>query len=238
MPIKYSCINCKSIFATSSFEKHHNRCKEKGGAFKDIERCNRVSCLFCDKTFKSKSGCGTHEIQCKQNPNRIYRKTNYSWNKGLTKETDSRIKQLSESLKGKPLGGCFAWSSEKRSIEAKRRGFGGYNENAGRSKKFRVLDSFGKDVVLQSSYELDCSVLLNEMNIKWIRPKALKYDTKRNYFADFYLVDYNVWLDPKNDFKAKQDEEKIQKVKEQNGIKLFVLTKSQITVEYIQSLLS
>ena len=60
------------------------------------------------------------------------------------------------------------------------------------------------------------------MSINWVRPKALKYDG-RNYFADFYLPDYDLWLDPKNNYKALLDAEKIQKVIEQNNVKLFIL---------------
>jgi hypothetical protein len=90
-------------------------------------------------------------------------------------------------------------------------------------------------VVLQSSFELKCSELLNQMNAKWIRPKALKYDN-RNHFADFYLPDCDIWLDPKNDYKARLDAEKIQKVIEQNDVKLYVLLEHQLTAEYIASL--
>ena len=81
-----------------------------------------------------------------------------------------------------------------------------------------------------------CQVL-NELAINWIRPKALKYDN-RNYFADFYLPDYNIWLDPKNSYKAKQDEEKIRKVIEQNNVKLYILLEEHLTEEFIQHLCS
>ena len=118
---------------------------------------------------------------------------------------------------------------------AKERGFGGYQENAGRSKKFKVVDSFGKETTLQSTYELECFNILTELNIKWNRPKALKYDN-RNYFADFYLTDYDIYLDPKNSWKAKLDEEKINKVIVQNNVKVYVLLKEQITKEYITRL--
>ena len=77
--------------------------------------------------------------------------------------------------------------------------------------------------------------ILCELGVEWVRPKALKYDGK-NYFADFYLPTYDIWLDPKNDFKAKQDAGKIHKVIEQNSVNVFVLLKQQITKEYIASL--
>jgi hypothetical protein len=121
---------------------------------------------------------------------------------------------------------------KKISDAQKRLGGGGYRENAGRSKKFKVFDSFGNPTTLQSSYELECSVILDKMGIKWNRPKALKYGN-RNYFADFYLPEYDVYLDPKNNYKAKLDAEKIASVIAENGVKLFVLLKEQITEDYI-----
>ena len=75
------------------------------------------------------------------------------------------------------------------------------------------------------------------MSINWVRPKALKYDG-RNYFADFYLPDYDLWLDPKNNYKALLDAEKIRKVIEQNNVKLFILLEHQLTTEFIKGLCS
>lgn len=145
------------------------------------------------------------------------------------------IKDKKEAGAYEPAGAA-AWSTEQRSKAAKDQGFGGYNENAGRSKKFRVKDSFNKEVVLQSTYELTCSEILNELGIQWIRPKSLMYDGRR-YFADFYLPDYNVYLDPKNDYKAKLDKEKIDKVSKQNDVRVIILLKDQLNKTYIESIL-
>lgn len=134
-----------------------------------------------------------------------------AWNKGLRSKPDTRDPALIGKL-------------------------GGYRANAGRSHKYKVLDSFGKEVTLQSSYELTCSQILDKMSIKWIRPSHLKYDG-RCYFPDFYLVDYDVYLDPKNDYKAIQDADKIQKVIDQNSVKVFVLSKKQLSEEYIASVI-
>lgn len=182
-------------------------------------------CGFCGRTCNSASGRGVHERFCSQNPNRKDRKSRVAWNKGLTGD----LRCSRSHMLGKPH---TSETKERLSKVAKNRGFGGYRANAGRSQKYKVLDSYGKEVTLQSSYELRCSVILNELNISWIRPKALKYDG-RNYFADFYLPDYDIWLDPKNAYKAKQDEEKIRKVIEQNGIKLIVLLDDQLTKDSI-----
>lgn len=126
---------------------------------------------------------------------------------------------------------------QRLSEVAKQRGFGGYQPNAGHSKKFRVTDSFGKETVLQSTYELECANLLNDMGIRWNRPKAMKYGSK-NYFADFYLPDYSVYLDPKNSYKAKLDADKIAAVIAENNVKLYVLLKEHITRDYIEKLIA
>lgn len=204
-----------------------------------------LKCIFCDKIAKNKLSFSQHNRTCPKNPDRNYKngmlgKT--AWNKGLTKENNEIVEKYSNTIRNeyktgkRKILGCATWDYKTRSEKAKEQKFGGYRENAGRSKKFKVFDSYGKDVCLQSSYELSCYQILNKLNINWIRPKALKYDNK-NYFADFYLPDYDIWLDPKNDYKAKCDEEKIKKVIQQNNIKLFILTKNMLTEDYIASLL-
>ncbi len=155
-----------------------------------------------------------------------------AWNKGLTSKIDLRVKNIADIQRGKSKPALSQEHKDRLSIVAKKRCFGGYRENAGRSKKFKVYDSFGNQKTLQSTYEYAVFEILSELEIRWVRPKAFKYDDK-NYFADFHLIDFDIWLDPKNDYKAKLDAEKIQKVIKQNNIKLFVLSQKQITKEYI-----
>ena len=201
-------------------------------------------CKYCEKECKNNNSLKNHETRCPSNVNRNYKSFTIghtAWNKGLTKQTNLLIKEHGEKLSSGyatgrlKLSGVAAFDFETRSRLARNQGFGGYRENSGRSKKFRVKDSNGKEVVLQSTYELLCSELLNDLGIKWIRPKSLRYDGKL-YFPDFYLPEYDIFLDPKNNFKAKQDELKIQKVIEQNNVKVFILTVDLITKDYIQKL--
>lgn len=198
----------------------------------------KCSCIKCKAETTTAQLKRNHINGC---PSKKLPKKTGAWNKGLTKDTDIRVKNHSLSLIGRVLGKAKTAEAEeerksKISDYAKSSGFGGYRENAGRSKKFKVVDSFGKETTLQSSFELQCSELLNEMNIRWLRPKSLKYNG-RNYFADFYLPDFDIWLDPKNSYKAKQDADKISAVIEQNHVKLYVLLEEQITKEYVASLI-
>lgn len=235
------CIICKKERSLKNFKRHLKS--------HDYDTQNKTilneyhNCVFCQKICKNTNSLRNHERLCVKNPNRIYISHTIglkAWNKGLSKTTDIRIENSSKKLKeyyltNKPTGCCseeYLGSEAHKKASAKG---GGYRENAGRSKKFKVLDSFGKETTLQSSFELRCSEILNELQIKWIRPKALKYDG-RNYFADFYLIDFNLYLDPKNEYKAKLDKEKIEKVKKQNNTKVEILLEHQLTLNYISSL--
>lgn len=206
------------------------------------------SCPHCNLGKQEIEGqFANHVKECNPDKN-LYKNTKGSkysvdrvgWNKGLTLETSESVKSAADTLRAKYKSGELTYvgnnlTTEQRSILAKERGFGGYRENAGRSKKFTVIDSYGKETCLQSSYEMKCFEILQGLNIKWIRPKSLKYNGK-NYFADFYLPEYNIYLDPKNSYKAKIDKEKIDVVIQQNNVKVFVLLEKQITKEYIWSL--
>ena len=165
------------------------------------------------------------------------------WNKGLSKETSDIIATQANALaerfaKGElQPKGYRGWSKEKCREVAKSLNLGGYRENAGRSKKFKVNDSFGKLVCLQSSYEMKCAQVLNELGINWIRPSHLKYGDKK-YFPDFYLTDYKVYLDPKNDYLMKKDADKIRLASTENNVIIYMIAKEDINVDAINSLLT
>lgn len=71
-----------------------------------------------------------------------------------------------------------------------------------------------KEVLLESSWEVEIANFLIQNNIKWIRPKFIKWidslGKTRRYFPDFYLPDYDLYLDPKNPYCMKRDKEKIE----------------------------
>ena len=92
-------------------------------------------------------------------------------------------------------------------------------------------------VWLESSYEYRVAVDLDSNNVSWSRPKYLKYGNKK-YFADFYLVDYDVYLDPKNDYLITLDQEKIKQVCDENNVVVHILNKHQLSWEYISGLIS
>jgi hypothetical protein len=83
------------------------------------------------------------------------------------------------------------------------------------TRNYTMVD--GTVVLLDSSWEEALAKRLDFLKIKWIRPKTpiqWKDDTGKshNYFPDFYLSDYDIWLDPKNDQVYKLSKEKIEAI--------------------------
>jgi hypothetical protein len=85
-----------------------------------------------------------------------------------------------------------------------------------------------KGVMLDSSWELALAMRLDKLQIKWIRPEPLKWvdvdGNEHNYFPDFYLEKYDLYLDPKNPAAYQNQKEKINILKKTYSNLKFILT--------------
>ena len=84
----------------------------------------------------------------------------------------------------------------------------------GRRKLFKYFNKHqNKEVLLESSWELDLAKFLDEQQVIWLRPKPLEWfdntTKRRHYYPDFYLPEYDIYLDPKNPWGMVNDEEKL-----------------------------
>jgi len=117
------------------------------------------------------------------------------------------------------------------SNKAIERGFGG--------KNYRKTFEYN-GVTLESSYELSLAKELDKHNINWNRPKRLNWvdesGKQRHYTPDFYLPEFDVYLDPKNDYLIKIDSVKVKLCSIQNNVTIYVLNKSQLSWDYIAEL--
>lgn len=214
-------------------------------------------CQFCSKYCHNRNSLRQHEIRCKYNPNKIntmtsgfncnrsYEAGTPAWNKGLTKATDSRIlahaEAVSETMRGRIGRKQSPETKVKLSNIAKERGLGGFNMR----KKGIVYN----DTKLDSSYEVTLAKSLDENNIKWTRCSRFPYITPQGelhyYTPDFYLPDYDIYLDPKNDFLIEnvnpslgyKDVDKIDWVASQNNIRIIILHKDQLDWNIIRELI-
>lgn len=72
------------------------------------------------------------------------------------------------------------------------------------------------------SWEVELAEWLDLNNIKWIRSRKICLFWKdeggglRRYYPDFYLPDYNVYLDPKNKYLQEKDKYKLDNIRSQN----------------------
>jgi hypothetical protein len=85
-----------------------------------------------------------------------------------------------------------------------------------------------KDVWMDSTWEVKIAKWMDDVGIKWERSRKRHMfwwtddnSDKRRYYPDFYLPDFNVYLDPKNKYKIKQDQIKMERVIQENGIVLY-----------------
>lgn len=92
--------------------------------------------------------------------------------------------------------------------------------------------------ISESSYEVNLSNILNSLNIYWIRPKFFWYvdknNNKRRYYPDFYLPNFDVYIDPKNSFLIKTDIDKILLCAEQNNIRIIILGEKFLNIENVK----
>lgn len=202
-------------------------------------------CKFCGSLCKNPNSLRNHERLCPKNPDRKYVSHTIghtAWNKGKTKDSDERIRGYAETF-SKRYGGTEEGKkilSHPHSEEFKKkmreiafqRELGGWHT----SKTVEY-----KGVKLDSKYEYEVAKNLDENHIEWKRPSYLIWEDddgiKHRYYPDFYLPEFNVYLDPKNDYlinsKSKRfgitDFDKISKVQQQNGVKIIILDKNHLT---------
>ncbi len=88
-------------------------------------------------------------------------------------------------------------------------------------------------VWLESSWEVRCAKILDKQNIPWVRPKNSfewidENSISHKYYPDFFLLEKNLYLDPKNPHRQKIDAFKIAYVKEHHKINLLILGRKDI----------
>jgi hypothetical protein len=177
-----------------------------------------MQCQYCSRALADQAAAkAKHEKSCRENPNRVAAPN--QWNKGYV--------WREESLKKMSIAAGKRRHSEETKVKlskiAKEREFGGKtSRNA----------IWYNGMYLHSSYELSLAKSLETHGVKFDRGMHFKYtgvDGKEHrYYPDFYLPEYDVYLDPKNDYLIWKDSEKIKRVQEQNNITVLVLDRESL----------
>jgi hypothetical protein len=98
-------------------------------------------------------------------------------------------------------------------------------------KWYKIKNIKNEEFIVRGKWELELAKILNNENIYWIRKVYLTYiknEITKTYCPDFYLPDYNKYIEIKGYF-SQIDKEKISLVLEKNNIDLQIIFKKDLT---------
>jgi hypothetical protein len=218
--MKKICNKCNNEFTTRSgnYDKHINSCN---GIYIRFEKS--IKCKYCSLDFSDlkTSERANHSRWCDNNPKR--KQYNKHLEKARNEITQESRRKAAERIKQAHAEGKYAGVAKKViDIRRKRGSLFHSNETKDlirqkalssphRRLKRKMIEYNG--VWLDSTWELELAKRLDSLGIKWIRPDPLPWfdecGVKHNYFPDFYLIDYDIFLDPKNAHAKKVQLKKI-----------------------------
>jgi len=193
-------------------------------------------CKWCNQTFntsnKPRGWVANHSRWCGKNPNRIkyveclIKTANNTITKEVIEGRNKKIKEAWErgSYASVDHSKCFKGKTHSKEVKAimKKKAL------ASTHRRLRKGIVKYKGVTLDSSWELALARRLDELQIKWIRPGPIKWidsdGLEHNYFADFYLEKYNLYLDPKNKIAFEKQKEKVKILLETYNNIVFIKT--------------
>lgn len=179
-----------------------------------------LKCRYCGRECKNENSLRNHERLCKQNPNRQILKSNFiEYNK---KRKEQGIKGTNQYTKAKELGLpkpivsdetkqkiAKTWKGKHHSEETKQKiskgikkaiqehpeSYSSCNVNG------RVKNVIYNGIKLDGKWELEVAKYLDKNSIQWERPSiGIEYEWNNKihlYFPDFYLSDYNTYIEVK-----------------------------------------
>lgn len=189
-------------------------------------------CRYCGRECKNANSLRNHERLCKLNPNYQINpmKNKIPWNKGRKGGENQYTKAKKE---GRPIPeynrkptflGRHHTEETKRKISKSI----SLNNHGGRCKWYNY-----NGINLQGTWELAIAKKLDQFSISWIKTKEKRYileyidNNKKlhSYNPDFYLKDYNCFLEIKGYWWGK-DKRKMELVMQQNpNVKIKIIEK-------------
>lgn len=106
------------------------------------------------------------------------------------------------------------------------------NPNCGGETNYKRY--YYKDIMFDSSWEVEIAQWLDSKQIRWERTRKLVLwwtddeGKKRRYHPDFYLPELNVYLDPKNKYLIEKDRAKIERAIAENNVRILWGVKDEV----------
>lgn len=237
---KNQCDKCNNWFSLKggNFKRHYEKCT---GVYRTASNgvCKHCGEDFSEKLLTSSGLMASHVKWCYENPKREeYVSGLVEARKNIT-SSDREI--ANEKVKIAHSNGAYKDASSK-GIETKRKnGTLGHTEASKNLIREKALASKHRrlrkgiieynGILLESSWELSLAKRLDELKVKWIRPEPIPWidneGVTHNYFPDFYLPEYDIYLDPKNPQARKVQQKKLEKLLTQYDNIIIILTKKE-----------
>lgn len=201
-------------------DKCNKQLKTKGGLVIHLKKCKGPKIIVnktCPKCkFEIKANYEKHLNYCDgRGPRRSRPKVGFGWSKGLTKETDPRVKKISEGMKSSN----YVYKSHIHTEETKlllsnlmkERYESGWESTAGRCRKIEYESPIAGKIKVDGNWELRVAEYLDKLGINWIRnKKRFKYfnslkNSYSTYCPDFYVKDWDIFIEVKG-YKTELDE--------------------------------
>ena len=226
------CPDCLALIRANNYSRHVSSCGGLGtAAQRDLQKKADTAaqdaaghiCAECGKVFSTIRALRGHEAR-----SHVYR------HKQAERGRVGKQVQMEMRLSGHVFPAAV-WTPEMKEQQSLR-----MVERLSK-KPFWSTREVYRGITLDSSYEVMLAKSMDEHGIVWERPsKGLRwFDGKqyRHYLPDFYLPDYQVYLDPKNDYLIVRDELKIRLASEQNNVRVVVLDKHHLTWDKVLTVL-
>lgn len=202
---KIECPKCQNFFSKKggNYQKHITKCDGSYTPFIKL-----TNCKYCHKFFDitmTANERANHSRWCEQNPKRDEYKKASDCSQMRTAES---IAKKIVSLKKAHAEGKY----DERNVKQKGKPGTPHSEKTKQLMRERALASKHRrlrrkrieynGIWLDSTWEYELAKRLDELKVKWVRPDSIPWVDEKgvthNYFPDFYLPDYDLYLDPKN----------------------------------------
>lgn len=212
---------CYGLFSTKKrLTKMCEYCKKEFYFYRDTQRYCSMSCANSDKN----RGGGYP----KGRPNNLKGKT-FDEIYGKEKSLEIRKKISLKWKNNNPPKGTekYAEKCKKHSIQIKKRYEQGWLPKAGRCKKIEYNSQIAGIITVDGTWELLVAKFLDTTGLQWDRnTRRFPYyfeNVERNYTPDFYVKDFDVYIEVKG-YKTLKDTAKWEQFKN----KLLILQKNEI----------
>ena len=164
-----------------------------------------IACEICGKEFSIK-GIGTHKWRVHGDGKNFVPKSYGAWNKGLTKETDERLKKSGQTFTRRLENGEIkTWQEGKLLSEAHKKSIQDAviqrvnSENWHSFRKSKICEY--KGIRFDSGWEAKLAEWFDKNDVQWIRNKehfAYTFEGKSHvYFPDFYVQSIDCYVEVK-----------------------------------------